>query len=414
MCRTGACSHLLASISGFFSDATPGLGCAGAGLMVDSSIPPDFRCPDGGFMAACSASGPPGSLHFTGTMPTHAIDEQVRLVSVQINPQGFPQPTLSQPQFGLLDSDLSVHNAGRIAEAGTFPVPIPNGTTIQVGAVIEILPLVPGQTGPLLPPIEVHPGDPMLGDSYFFINPHSRLSGPGIPPALNSFFDVFQTVSLDGLDTSLRHHRFTITTSSIIVTPISATQYSVNFSGSFPINPGTPLPVTRVNLNFDSVGNAYGAPPTVHCPVVEALAQSVAADYNTGPITLSVAAHGEEPMTFQWSKNAVILAESPSPHSVAGTRSSSLIINPTRSTDAGLYTCLVTNTCGSATSPPITLTIRCHADFNGVGGLTVADIFDFLAAWFSGDPRADFNGDGVISVTDIFDFLAAWFAGCTP
>ncbi len=52
----------------------------------------------------------------------------------------------------------------------------------------------------------------------------------------------------------------------------------------------------------------------------------------------------------------------------------------------------------------------CRADFNG-GGLSVQDIFDFLNAWFAGDPAADWNGGG-LSVQDIFDFLNAWFAGC--
>jgi hypothetical protein len=54
----------------------------------------------------------------------------------------------------------------------------------------------------------------------------------------------------------------------------------------------------------------------------------------------------------------------------------------------------------------------CRADFNAVGGVTVQDIFDFLAAWFANDPRANFNGAGGITVQDIFDFLSAWFSGC--
>jgi hypothetical protein len=54
----------------------------------------------------------------------------------------------------------------------------------------------------------------------------------------------------------------------------------------------------------------------------------------------------------------------------------------------------------------------CPADFNGTGGLSVQDIFDFLAAYFNGDLAADFNGVGGLSVQDIFDFLAAYFAGC--
>jgi hypothetical protein len=61
----------------------------------------------------------------------------------------------------------------------------------------------------------------------------------------------------------------------------------------------------------------------------------------------------------------------------------------------------------------------CTADFNGVGGVSVQDVFDFLADWSSqvtGGPiiiaSADFNGVGGVSVQDIFDFLAAWNAGC--
>jgi hypothetical protein len=54
----------------------------------------------------------------------------------------------------------------------------------------------------------------------------------------------------------------------------------------------------------------------------------------------------------------------------------------------------------------------CSPDFNGSGSVTVQDIFDFLRAWFTGDPRADFDHSGAIGVQDIFSFLSAWFAGC--
>jgi hypothetical protein len=53
----------------------------------------------------------------------------------------------------------------------------------------------------------------------------------------------------------------------------------------------------------------------------------------------------------------------------------------------------------------------CPGDFNESGALEVQDIFDFLNAWFAGNPSADFNGGG-LAVQDIFDFLNAWFAGC--
>ncbi len=56
--------------------------------------------------------------------------------------------------------------------------------------------------------------------------------------------------------------------------------------------------------------------------------------------------------------------------------------------------------------------IVCAADFNRSGAAEVADIFDFLSAWFAADPRADINGLDGVGVQDIFDFLSAWFVGC--
>jgi hypothetical protein len=63
-------------------------------------------------------------------------------------------------------------------------------------------------------------------------------------------------------------------------------------------------------------------------------------------------------------------------------------------------------------APPISVSIRCQGDFNGVGGVTVQDIFDFLAAYFAGSPAADVNGVGGVTVQDIFDFLGAYFTVC--
>ncbi len=63
-------------------------------------------------------------------------------------------------------------------------------------------------------------------------------------------------------------------------------------------------------------------------------------------------------------------------------------------------------------NPTTVQIVFCPADFNNSGTVTVQDIFDFLAAWFAGNPSANFNGIGAINVQDIFDFLSAWFAGC--
>lgn len=58
-------------------------------------------------------------------------------------------------------------------------------------------------------------------------------------------------------------------------------------------------------------------------------------------------------------------------------------------------------------------TRMCGGDWNGVGGVTVQDLFDYLTDWFATDSRADiFNvGDGV-TLSDLLDFLIRWFTPC--
>jgi hypothetical protein len=66
---------------------------------------------------------------------------------------------------------------------------------------------------------------------------------------------------------------------------------------------------------------------------------------------------------------------------------------------------------GSVCGAPDNPTTCCPANFNQSGGVSVQDLFDFLAAYFGNDARADFNQSGATGVQDIFDFLAAFFAG---
>jgi hypothetical protein len=52
----------------------------------------------------------------------------------------------------------------------------------------------------------------------------------------------------------------------------------------------------------------------------------------------------------------------------------------------------------------------CRCDWNLSGQLSVQDLFDFLASYFSG--TGDFNASGATTVQDIFDYLACYFGGC--
>jgi len=64
----------------------------------------------------------------------------------------------------------------------------------------------------------------------------------------------------------------------------------------------------------------------------------------------------------------------------------------------------------AASDEPLCPAPACACDWNGVGGLSVQDIFDFLASYFAG--AGDFNGAGGTTVQDIFDFLGCYFGGC--
>jgi hypothetical protein len=68
---------------------------------------------------------------------------------------------------------------------------------------------------------------------------------------------------------------------------------------------------------------------------------------------------------------------------------------------------------GTTCQAPGNPTTCCPANFNGLDGVTVQDIFDFLSAWSSNNPSANFNGVDGVTVQDIFDFLSAWSAGCS-
>lgn len=60
--------------------------------------------------------------------------------------------------------------------------------------------------------------------------------------------------------------------------------------------------------------------------------------------------------------------------------------------------------------------VPCACDFDGIDGPTVADLFDFLDAWFVQNGQtapglsADFDKSGGVGVEDLFGFLDCWFS----
>ncbi len=155
---------------------------------------------------------------------------------------------------------------------------------------------------------------------------------------------------------------------------------------------------------------------TVGCKTMGVIGGVGAVNANAGQtVSLTAAGTGSPPFTYQWRRNGSPVVNGPtgSGSTISGATTFNLVIVNSRPTDGGLYSCLVTDPCGTqVSSVGRQLTVTCAADYNHDGSINVQDIFDFLAGWFANQNAADFNGNHVIDVQDIFDFLAAWFAGC--
>lgn len=50
--------------------------------------------------------------------------------------------------------------------------------------------------------------------------------------------------------------------------------------------------------------------------------------------------------------------------------------------------------------------VTCPCDWNGVGGLDIQDLLDFIEDWISG--QADFDGSGQTSLEDVFEFVSCY------
>jgi hypothetical protein len=88
--------------------------------------------------------------------------------------------------------------------------------------------------------------------------------------------------------------------------------------------------------------------------------------------------------SFQWFRNGQPLTQS-AKHS--GVNGPVLSIAALTDSDAGEYQVRVSTPCDEVTrSAVVAVTGACRADFNQSGGISVQDIFDFLAAYFAGCP----------------------------
>ncbi len=89
-----------------------------------------------------------------------------------------------------------------------------------------------------------------------------------------------------------------------------------------------------------------------------------------------------------------------------------LLISGAQPSDAGEYTAVFLNGCGSVTSLPATLSVLCPSDFDASGFVDRDDFDSFVGAYEAGDAASDFDGSGDVDDDDYAAFVLAFEAGC--
>ena len=139
---------------------------------------------------------------------------------------------------------------------------------------------------------------------------------------------------------------------------------------------------------------------------------------NASPDAVFTVAAAPTGVTFQWRKGEVTLTDGPTPSgsTISGSQTATLTIHNAHPEDAGSYSSLVSNSCGSTLSDPATLSV-CTGDLNADGLVDDADFVLFLAGYNildCADPAmpancpADLNNDAVVDDTDFQLFVPAY------
>ncbi len=146
--------------------------------------------------------------------------------------------------------------------------------------------------------------------------------------------------------------------------------------------------------------------------------------------TLTLAAtpaNGYSNVTYQWFRDGAPIEDGPGGASLGGgsvSGSSGTLASPTsnspatltitgvRVSDAGAYTAVFENACGSATSKPAAVSVLCLADYDANTFVNGDDFDSFVLDFELGLPGADVDHNGFVNGDDFDGFAAAFEAGC--
>lgn len=178
-----------------------------------------------------------------------------------------------------------------------------------------------------------------------------------------------------------------------------------------------PVSMFETAFNPGNAGSRWMRWTDTGVPEITTHPESQDVDEGAAPAFVLSHARGYRDLTYTWKRDGQPVGNGPGGASIGGgtvigASTRRLAIVGAKPSDAGSYVCTVSSPCGSLESQAALLTVVAEnpADFDGNGSIEVADIFNFLAAWFAGDTAAQ-NFGGQSGVAAIFAFLTVWFAG---
>lgn len=130
-------------------------------------------------------------------------------------------------------------------------------------------------------------------------------------------------------------------------------------------------------------------------------------------LTLSASAIGGG-LSYRWRRGAAMLddGKTASGTDITGARTSTLFLGRLAAADAGVFSCVVTNDCGQAVSPSLTVRV-CEADADCDGFVSIDDFEAYINGFDGMSPiNPDFDGDGFVDGFDYDAFVEAFERGC--
>lgn len=212
MCANGSCSKSRVRLDGMFADGTSGLACTAGAVIADTGAAPVYQWLDGGAVPMPTASPP---FCVFPHRPNPDLNTQFRagapLAGGAVNGQPFTM--IMQPK--------ALGGLGRFDGMANFPPMLQS--FFDVFFEVELAPLVPGHTLNF-EGLGVAPGVPHGFSQHYPMGMGTlRHRGPttaGAPRVVDSFFDVFYQVSLDGVRQDGSRRALTFTDIQMMPTPI--------------------------------------------------------------------------------------------------------------------------------------------------------------------------------------------------